>query len=98
MMISRIDISLSISPHFEQVRLQSFELAAHSFHVALDVFLRTISIFEQERQSPSTIERNQSLDNMVSTDDGFVIRSRELEYGLGPQVRWVIELPDFKNR
>src|ERR1700693_2185649 len=97
-MISRIGVSLSISPDFEQVRLQSFELAAQRFQTSFDVFPGTISILQQQGQSPSTVERNKGLDNMVPIDDGFVIRSRELKHGLCPHVRGVIELAYFESR
>src|SRR5882762_5282910 len=98
MMISRIGVSLSVSPDFEQVRLQSFKLAAKRFDTILDVFSGTFSILQQKGQSSSPVQRNQGLNNMVTTDDGFMIRSRELKYGLGPHVRWVIEIANFQSR
>src|SRR6267142_4823583 len=96
-MISRIGISLSISPDFEQVRLQSFELAAKRFHTLLDVFPGTFSILQRKSQRSSTVQRNQCLKNVVTTDNGFVIRSRELKHGLGPHVRRVIEIVNVQS-
>src|SRR5450759_858262 len=98
MMISRIGASLSIRPNFEQIGLQSFELVAQRFHIFFDVFPGNISILQQKGQSSSTVERNQGLNNMVATDDGFVIGGRELKHGLGPNVRRVTELADFESR
>src|SRR5258706_11463989 len=96
-MISRIGISVSIRPDFEQVGLQSFELAAKRFHTSLDVFPGTVSILQQKGQRSSTVQRNQGLNNMVTTDDRFVIRSRKLKYGLCPHVSWVIEIADVES-
>src|SRR5258707_3851553 len=98
MMISRIDVSLSVRPDFEQVRLQSFEVAAQRFQISFHVFLGTISILQQKGQSSSPVERNQGLDNVVTTDDGFVIGTRELKHGLSPQLRRVIEFASFESR
>jgi hypothetical protein len=73
MIISRIHVSLSISPDFEEIWLQSFEVAALRFQFSFDVFPGTISILQQQGQSSSAVKRNQGLDNVVTIDDGFVI-------------------------
>src|SRR6266849_5073556 len=98
MMISRIGVSLSVSPDFEQVRLQTFELAAKRFHTSLHVFPGTLSVFQQKGQRSSTVQRNQGLNNMVAIDDGSVIRSRKLKHGLGPHLRWIIEIANVQSR
>src|SRR5882672_1759676 len=97
MMISRIRVSLSVRPDFEQVRLQSFEFTAKRFHTSVDVFLGTLSVFQQKGQSSSAVQRNQGLNNMVTTYNGFVIRSRELKYGLGPYIRRVVEVANVQT-
>src|SRR6266850_4107171 len=98
MMISRIGVSLSVSPDFEQIRLQSFELAAKRFHTFLDVFSGPFSILQQEGQSSSAIQRNQGLNNMVTADDRSMIGSRKLKHGLSPYVCREVEIADLQSR
>src|SRR6185437_8899507 len=98
MIICRIGISLSVSPEFEQVRLQAFEFGAKRFHISLHVFPGTISIVQQKTQRPAPIKRNQRLDDMVTIDNRFVIRSGELKHRSGPHLRWVIELAYSESR
>src|ERR1700757_228499 len=97
MMMSRIGISLPLRPDFEQVRLQSFELGAHGFHTGLDVFPGPVAMFQQKRQDPPTIERNQCLDDMVTINHRFVIRGGEFKYSFGPQVRGVVKFTEIER-
>jgi len=80
----RIDASLSLSPYFEQVRLQSFELAAQKFLTFFDVFRGAVLILQQESQRSSSIQRHQSLNDVIAIDHGFVIGSRELKDSFDP--------------
>src|SRR5262249_39796171 len=98
MIMSRMDASLSVAPSFEQIRLLPLELATESFHTVVDVLPSTLSIFQEEGQTPASVERNNGLNDMVPIDDRLVIRRRELKDGFRPQFHWISEVSSVKGR
>src|SRR5260370_6243542 len=82
---SHIFTSLPSVPPVKQVRLQTFECLAESFHVRFHLFPGSVAIFAEEGVHLSTIKRGHGLDDVIPADYGFVIRRRKFINCLYPQ-------------
>jgi hypothetical protein len=79
--------SLSTIPDSQQIRPQIFKLAAQVFDAALDFPRGCIAVLYEEGEHPSSIKRDESLDDVVATHYRFVIGSSKLIDGPGPKLR-----------
>src|SRR5262249_30265181 len=96
--MSRMGLSLSVCPAFEQVRLQSFEIGAQGFLTRFDVLSRSIPVFAEKSQAAAPVQRDQRLNDMVAVDSGLVIGSGELKHGLRPEFRGIFEFVQSQGR
>src|SRR3954464_5966045 len=87
MMMSRIVVSLSPIPEFEQVGFQAFKLQAQVLDVVVHFRRRRRAILNEEGEHSAAVQRYQSLKDVVTAHDGFVIRSGEFIDSFYPEFR-----------